>query len=238
MQHASVKSNLYEDLFYKKMFDQHPENNSSRANYSSESSLQITIEKNDSSIKINFANCSEITKNTKFGTGIPLLDNRQLFQPEDYFEEIKNLILPRDQINNLRKFMGLNISEIAEILHTTRTTIYEWLNSENSNLRHNNQERLNQMHEICLYWKEKNLGHLSGYTHKIIREGQSLFHLLTTDIINQQIIYNALESIANTIVSMRQQELQREQNLRTKGFKEISKKERKNNLDRFIQDMS
>jgi hypothetical protein len=195
----------------------------------------IRIEKSDDCIKSNDFRWW-LNMNPYTGSGCPC---RTRSPPlEEYLKNSNYLICPREQINDLRKCMGLNISEIAEILHNTRTTIYEWLNTDNPNLRPENQERLDQIHKICLYWKKKDLGRLSGYTHKITLEDQSLFHLLITDIIHEKIIYRVLDSIANTILNARKQESQREENLKQQGFKELNKKERKNNLDRFIQDMS
>ncbi len=181
-------------------------------------------------------NLSGFNMSCPLGTGISYITTEQLCPPEQYFNN-SNLILPEKQINEIRRYMGLNISEIATILHTTRTTVYEWLKSSNPNLRSDNQYRLNQIYKICICWKGKQLGRLKAYAHKIVLNDESLFDVMTKDILNQNVIYEALDIIAKAIYEAKIQEQQHEQNLQIQGFKEVSKEERRSNLDRFSQDM-
>ena len=211
---------------------------SSSSNFSQREPTSIERNNYKSPIPLNPDRLRELHKMSE-GTGIHFITKSQLCPEEEYFKNsTPNIISPKEQINSLRKFMGLNVSEIAEILQHTRTTVYEWLKSNNPKLRPANQARLEQVYKICVYWEEKKLGRLNSYTRKAIIEDQSLFNLLSKDIINQALIYKALDCIANHILTMREKESTHENLLKSQGFKETNKDERRNNLDDFIQDMS
>ncbi len=113
-------------------------------------------------------------------------------------EEIK-MLSPKKQINDLRKNIGFNISEIAAILHVQRPTIYGWLESNRAMPRKINQKRLNEIYNICEKWFQKNLEHINCYLDRPIHNGQSLLDLLTKKNLNSKIIYAAFEQLEKII---------------------------------------
>lgn len=141
-------------------------------------------------------------------------------------------ITPHEQLNQIKRLMGLNILEIASILLVTRPTVYGWIESKKIGIRKNNQERLNSIYEISKSWKSKGLGRVENYLHKPIGvENISLFDLLKSDTLNLSKIYNYLDNIAQIMLKQRLDDKAHESALRKHGFRAISKEEMKDRLD-------
>ena len=86
--------------------------------------------------------------------------------------------MSKEQIQSLKDYMGLNISEISAILLIARPTIYEWLENKELKLKGDNQERLNEIYYICQKWKDKKVGQMNSRFHDPVLHKKSLFDLL------------------------------------------------------------
>lgn len=140
------------------------------------------------------------------------------------------------QIENLRKKMGFNISEIAEILLVARPTIYDWLELEDIKLHYANQQRLNLIYEFFINWDSQNLGRISSYLYKILsNEHSSLFELLKAKDLDKQRIYNIIDQIQYSIKMQHTTDNSRMEFLKNHGFEEVSKDAREDNLNNFIR---
>lgn len=133
----------------------------------------------------------------------------------------------QNQVDFLRKDIGFNISELSDILHVSRPTVYEWIDSESPNIQTENQIRLNEIYDVCAKWKKTNLGRIGNKLRRVMYWDKSLFDLLKEESLDRASI--------NEIFSLLKEIMQRNQDRKTKheafikkhGLEEASKKRRR-----------
>jgi hypothetical protein len=152
-------------------------------------------------------------------------------------QNIKKPKSTEQQINDLRSYMGFNISELAKILQVQRPAIYEWLEGKLPNRR--NQNRLDSIYEFCRGWLEKDVGKLGRYTYrKITQDNKSLMELLEQNELSVIRIHNALDLIADVIIKTKRRLEAKDRLLKDEGFKPISSKEKKTKLMKISRKIS
>lgn len=158
-----------------------------------------------------------------------------IFSSEEYMLQPSRIISVVDQLSQIKQSMGINILEMAAILHVSRPTIYEWLASkEEIKLKKQHRERLNNIYEISKLWSLKNLGVLGANLHKPLGDtGLTLFDMLKNDEISQNSIMKVLENIAQIVVTKRKKNKEHEELLRKSQFEPLSKEEREDRLSDF-----
>ena len=150
---------------------------------------------------------------------------------------IGNPISAQEQLNNLRKHMGFNISELARIIQVKRPSIYEWLELKSPNPK--NQERLDLIYSFYQYWKEKDVGKIGQYMYrKITQDGRSLMDLLEEDNIDETQVNETLDIIAASLLKVAKENAARDVLLESKGFKPISKDEQRSRLMKLTRKIS
>lgn len=141
-------------------------------------------------------------------------------------------ISPNEQLNQIKRIMGLNILELAAVLQVTRPTVYDWIDSKKTSIRKSNYERLNSIYEISQTWKKKGLGRIENYLHKPIGvPNRSLFDLLKSNTLNLDEIFSYLNNIAEIILKQRSENKAHEDLLRTHGFTPLNFEDIKDRLD-------
>lgn len=141
----------------------------------------------------------------------------------------------KDQIDLIRKSMGLSISDIATVLHVSRPTVYQWLDAEIS-VRDNHQERLNDIYEICLFWRKKKIGSLNVYLYKKPNNAsKSLIEILTEDQLDKDKIHYLLNQIEQLILIRKSRKDTNKKLLKQHGFEEVDEEELDKNFKANIQ---
>lgn len=136
------------------------------------------------------------------------------------------------QLKQLKRYLGLNILELAAILQVSRPTIYKWMETEDVNLRQAHQGRLNRLYEIGKIWKAKQLGGLGGYLHKPLGQSSiSLFSLLKCSRLCSSRINRYLDNIAQLMLAKRQEDEAHEVLLKKHGFEPMSKEDMEDSLN-------
>ena len=131
-----------------------------------------------------------------------------------------------EQLSRIKQIMGLNILEIAAILQVSRPTVYDWLESKQTRIHKENQNRLNSIYAVCKTWEANDLGCLGSHLHKPAgTENVSLFDLLKSDSLNMNEINRYLDNIAKLISRKRQEDQAHEALLKKHGFEPTSKEE-------------
>ena len=154
---------------------------------------------------------------------------------ERLIREESKVISTKAQIDDLRKKMGLNMSEIATIMGVSRQAIYDWIDDD-SKLRREHQARFDILTEICLLWSQKKLGRLGSYLYKKINnENKSLFELLQDKIFDKKYIIQMLEKIEQAKMSHKENLESHKSILEKYGFEEINEKEADKNLDKITR---
>lgn len=138
----------------------------------------------------------------------------------------------KEQLSQVKKVMGLNISEMAAILLVSRPTIYDWLESQEPNIRKKHIERLTSLTQVCNEWKKKNIGRLGSYLHKQFNnENSSLFNLLTKESLDTKKVNDCLDNIAVILGTKKQKAKMQEKILQEHGFEPISNEDRDDRLN-------
>lgn len=147
------------------------------------------------------------------------------------------IISTREQLEDLRRKMDLNISEIAQILFVPKSILYDGLiESVELKLHPDNQQRLNSIYDLFLIWNAKNVGRVGVYLNKVIPgESSSLFTLLKERHLDKQRICKVMDHIQQLKELQRKKEESRERFLREHGFEAVSKEAREYNLNYFIR---
>jgi DNA-binding transcriptional regulator YiaG len=158
------------------------------------------------------------------------------FSKMENYEGIPNL--DRDvtssckQTAEIKSKMGLNILEMAAILQVSRPTVYNWLESDDVDIKKEHKERLSTIYKICKTWSRKHLGRLGIYLHQSTGNNNvSLFELLKSDKLDQAKIQYYLEHIANLMLKKRKSEEEHDALLRKQGFEPVSKEEMEDRLN-------
>jgi DNA-binding XRE family transcriptional regulator len=148
-----------------------------------------------------------------------------------------DFVTPKEQINDLRKYMGFNISELAKIIKVKRPTIYEWLEGKSPNPR--NQTRLDLIYSFCKRWKEMGAGRLGRYMYRnVTQDNKCLMDLLEEKIINEGQINKVLDVIAASLFESKKGRAAREKILKSEGFESISKGEQRSRLMKLTRKIS
>ncbi len=147
--------------------------------------------------------------------------------------ESKEDVDAKSQLESLRYSAGFNISQLAEILHSQRPTIYEWL--EGSEPSPKKQQRLDKIYNLFSGWfNEENL-RITLYLYKGWQEDKSLFDLLLEDKINEDLVKKTLRLIKDKLIFQREAETKRESLLQAAGFKPLTKEQKAASLRRVLK---
>lgn len=90
-------------------------------------------------------------RGTSINAAIPLpfklaIDNHQA-EP--------SLTSPAKMVEELREAFGLNVTQLAQVLHIERITVYAWMRTELlEKLNQSNRNRLWSLHKLALQWHE------------------------------------------------------------------------------------
>lgn len=102
---------------------------------------------------------------------------------------------PREQLSIIKSHLGLSITNLAIVLHVQKSTIYQWLSGtvpEQANI-----QRLNDLYEIALAWRDLCKHGLESYLQYPIPGGHTLLKLLNQNFLQKRKIINMMPSIAD-----------------------------------------
>lgn len=162
----------------------------------------------------------------KFDNILNIEDFRPVFREKDT-SIAKMSIQPKEQVEFLRKDIGFNISELSSILHISRPTVYEWIDSESPNIQTENQIRLNEIYDVCAKWKETNLGRIGNNLRRIMYQDKSLFDLLKEENLDRTSISEIFSLLKEIMQKNQDRKNKHEAFIKKHGLEEESKKRRK-----------
>lgn len=143
----------------------------------------------------------------------------------------------KQQLDNLRKYMGFNISELARILRVKRPTIYEWLAYKSPNPQ--NQTRLDFIYVLCQKWIEKGAGRIGRCLYrKVTQDNRCLMDLLEDKTINETQVNDTLDMIAESFLKTISEHTEREELLKSEGFEPISKEKQRSALMKLTRKLN
>lgn len=150
--------------------------------------------------------------------------------------QVTTAIGAKEELENLRRQMGFNISELAKIMKVKRPTIYEWLDSKDPNPK--NQARLGLIYSFCERWHELEPGRLGPYKYKKMLHSKCLIDLLAEEKINKQGIMNLLNMIAKHLLRAIEKRAASDALRHSEGFDPMSKEQKIAALKKFARSIS
>ena len=150
---------------------------------------------------------------------------KALFFSEKAIDKKKNEVLSTTPVDHLKATLGINISEIADILQITRQAIYDW-KSGKAIPSTKNQERINKLIAICKKWESENLGPIRHLIRQNIWNDYSLFDLLCKEDLEEKHIYTYFDKIKIYISALNKEREQAKKIKEQYGFKQLSDREK------------
>jgi transcriptional regulator with XRE-family HTH domain len=140
-------------------------------------------------------------------------------------EQQASIISAKDQVSALKMWLGLSISDLANVLHVQRPTIYQWLSGTEP--RRNNLQRLSRLYGVAIQWRDLSNEPPGSYLRAPILDGRSLVDLMCEKEINLGQISSLLRRIHERLVSDLTAKSQRSISARLahKGYQQPTKEE-------------
>lgn len=139
-----------------------------------------------------------------------------------------------DQMQELQETLSLNKSQLAQILHITRPTLYGWLRGNEPNRA--NAERLGTLLSCLKQAQVSSTDPLNArfVRHSMNREGKSLLELLTEEDVNTSRVVRTIKWVHTLEVSAERERADRELRLRELGFEAVGSQQRREQLARNV----
>lgn len=131
----------------------------------------------------------------------------------DSYQPEPSLRTPAKMVEELREAFGLNVTQLAQILHIERITVYAWLRTELlEKLNQSNRNRLWSLHKLAQQWRE--YAPLGGkyLVEPVPEQDTTIFQMLCQDDLNPYEFARAYELLAKAIAPsarVRQQQVER-----------------------------
>jgi predicted transcriptional regulator len=132
-----------------------------------------------------------------------------------------------NQVEFLRKDIGFNISELSDILHVSRPTVYEWQYSAFPNIQKENRIRLEEIYEVCIKWEKTNLGAIGNNLRRIMYQDKSLFDLLKEENLDRTSISEIFSLLKEIMQKTQDRKNKHEAFIKKHGLEEESKERRR-----------
>jgi predicted transcriptional regulator len=106
----------------------------------------------------------------------------------------KAVLSIEEELNAIRQYFGLSVSDTAQVLLVKRPTIYEWL--AGTLPRPNNMKRIENVYEIAREWHALNPHPATRYLHHRVFNEKSLIKLLAEDPLDKSVIGETMRLIS------------------------------------------
>ena len=112
-------------------------------------------------------------------------------------------LLPEEQINAIRRYLSLNISDLAMALRVARPTVYAWLRDE-AEPHGSNLARIQQLYRMARVWRAFSEQPVGPFLKSANEDGLTLVNLLSEEVIDEAAVRRAFEQIRIAIAPKRQ----------------------------------
>ena len=112
----------------------------------------------------------------------------------------ESLLLPQEQINAIRRYLSLNISDLAVTLRVARPTVYAWLRGE-AEPHDSNLARIQKLYSFGLVWRALSDDPVGPFLKTPNRDGSTLLNELSEEMLDEPRIRNTFEQIRASMSS-------------------------------------
>jgi len=144
----------------------------------------------------------------------------------------ESLLLPQEQIIAIRRYLSLNISDLATTLRVARPTVYAWLRGE-SEPHGPNLARIQSLYSIGRDWRARSDRPVGPFLKTLTSDGSTLFNQLSEEDLDLTNIYKAFEQIRSSMSSASNRQSISEM-ARSRGLKPVSRGTQKWSDDTFL----
>jgi transcriptional regulator with XRE-family HTH domain len=144
------------------------------------------------------------------------------------------LLDTRERMAALRRYLSLNITDLAKVLRVERPTIYAWL--QGSSAPHpGNLKRLEKMYRLSRDWRALSAVPVGRYAHEPFENGRSLLDYLSAEGLDELAIRHAFASIKSQLAQDKATSMTRRRNIlevaQLHGFAPVPDSIQKKNFD-------
>lgn len=144
------------------------------------------------------------------------------------------LLDTRERMAGLRRYLSLNVTDLAKALRVERPTIYAWLKGS-SEPHLTNLRRLEKIYRLAQEWRAQSAVPLGGYVRQPSEDGQSILDHLAKEHIPEQTVRSAFSSVKSRLDRERTEKSVRrrsvDESARLHGFPSIPEATQRKNFD-------
>ncbi len=140
----------------------------------------------------------------------------------------------RERLGGLKRYLSLNVSDLARVVGVERPTIYAWLD-DRSEPHRSNLRKVDQVYRLAQAWRSMSSVPIGKYLRESLADSPPLLELLTSAELDEYAIRYAFSQIKAMIdrqsAARREQQPSVTEMARRHGFPEISKEMQQRSFD-------
>jgi hypothetical protein len=107
-------------------------------------------------------------------------------------------LLPQEQLAGIRRYLSLNVSDLAKVLRVERPTVYSWLKGE-AIPRSGNVSRIGAIYSIARQWRLMSSEPIRGMLNTAYGGNTTLLGLLSDEIIDEARTHQLLTKLREAL---------------------------------------
>lgn len=118
----------------------------------------------------------------------------QFVRPADAATDSLQLLNTQEKLAGVRRYLSMNVTDMARALRVRRPTVYSWLRDDPS-VRATHAHRLDALYRIARAWRGMSQRPIGQFLRQQLTSGTSLIDLLSTRSLDEPAIRAALSQI-------------------------------------------
>jgi len=106
-------------------------------------------------------------------------------------DEEERLLDAQEKIAGIRRYLSLNITDLAKVLNVGRPTVYSWATAP-VNLHSNHRKQIDAVYEIARNWRALSSEPMGPLAREPLENGRTIIDLLSTDKMDSEAIRKAM----------------------------------------------
>lgn len=141
------------------------------------------------------------------------------------------VVTVREQLSDVRSWLGLSMVDTAYVMHVERQTVYEWFDGREPHP--NTRDRLNEIYNVAQLWQKEGEPLPKSYLRVRLPQGGALLELLAAETLDKRAIREAIAILQDKFALDRNKRLRDELRRREHGFRKPDLEESSQRLRRI-----
>lgn len=112
----------------------------------------------------------------------------------------QHLLDTQEKLAGIRRYLAVNVTEMARILRVGRPTVYSWLRDDPT-LRANHARRIDEVYGLARKWRSMSYKPVGDLISRSLASGETLLDLLSAKTLDEPAIEKALSQVAEAVNS-------------------------------------